>query len=90
MTAEVSNLKPLVEAIIRGLVDVENAVEVRETRANHLVLFEVKVAAGDFGKLLGRQGEHAKAMRTLLKSIGKKHELNVNLELIDPRPPARS
>ena len=67
-------MKELVEVIAKSLVDCPDEVVVTETEENDAVLVELKVAPSDMGKVIGRQGRIAKAIRTVVKapsSIGK-------------------
>jgi len=64
-------MRRLVEYIAKSLVDEPEAVQVREVRNDRNVLaLELNVAPDDFGKVIGRQGRVAKAMRTLLRAGG--------------------
>jgi len=64
-------MRQLVEYIARGLVDHPEAVEVREGRSDRFfVAYHLTVDEDDFGKVIGRQGRVAKAMRTLLRAAG--------------------
>ena len=73
----------LIEYIAQSLVDDPSAVQVREIRndRNALVL-ELHVAADDFGKVIGRQGRVAKAMRTLLRTGGAREGRHTALEIL--------
>jgi predicted RNA-binding protein YlqC (UPF0109 family) len=76
-------MRKLVEYIAQSLVDEPSAVQVREVRndRNSLVL-ELHVAPDDFGKVIGRQGRVAKAMRTLLRAGGTREGRHTSLEII--------
>jgi predicted RNA-binding protein YlqC (UPF0109 family) len=79
-------MRKLIEYIARSLVDHPEAVQVREVRNDRVALaLELRVAQEDFGKVIGRQGRVAKAMRTLLRSAGAKQGKHTSLE-IDERP----
>ncbi len=75
-------MRKLIEYIARSMVDEPDAVQVREVRndRNALVL-ELHVAPDDFGKVIGRQGRVAKAMRTLLRAGGTREGRHTSLEI---------
>jgi uncharacterized protein len=76
-------MRKLIEYIAQSLVDDPSAVQVREVRndRNALVL-ELHVAQDDFGKVIGRQGRVAKAMRTLLRAGGTREGRHTSLEIL--------
>ena len=63
-------MKEIIETIILNLVDNKEAVEITEKQDEKSVVFEVKVANEDMGKVIGRQGRLAKSIRTVAKAIG--------------------
>lgn len=76
-------MRRLIEYVAKSLVDTPSAVQVREVRndRNALVL-ELHVAPEDFGKVIGRQGRVAKAMRTLLRAGGAREGRHTSLEIV--------
>jgi predicted RNA-binding protein YlqC (UPF0109 family) len=76
-------MRKLVEYIAQSLVDNPTAVQVREVRndRNALVL-ELHVAPEDFGKVIGRQGRVARAMRVLLRAGGTREGRHTSLEIV--------
>lgn len=77
-------MKETVELIVRALVDDPSQVEVREVeRDRQTTLIEVRVAETDKGKIIGRQGTTARALRTLLNGIGVKHERRYLLDIVE-------
>ncbi|QBD82319.1 KH domain-containing protein [Ktedonosporobacter rubrisoli] len=76
-------MRKLVEYIAQSLVDDPAGVQVREVRndRNALVL-ELHVAPDDFGKVIGRQGRVAKAMRTLMRAVGTREGRHTSLEIL--------
>jgi predicted RNA-binding protein YlqC (UPF0109 family) len=76
-------MRTLIEYIAQSLVDDPSSVQVREVRndRNALVL-ELHVAPDDFGKVIGRQGRVAKAMRTLLRAAGAREGRHTSLEIL--------
>lgn len=76
-------MKKIIETIILNLVDNKEAVEVKEVQGEKSIVFEVKVANEDMGKVIGKQGRLAKSIRTVVKSIGAKERKKVSVEFID-------
>lgn len=60
----------LVEAIAKSLVDDPDAVEVTEREDKNVTVVQLKVAADDMGKVIGKQGRIAKAIRTVVRAAG--------------------
>jgi hypothetical protein len=76
-------MKDLITAIIQALVDQPEEVSVNEIRGAHTIVLEVSVAKSDMGKVIGKRGRNAQAIRTILSAAsGKKHE-NYMLEIVD-------
>ena len=76
-------MKEIIETIILNLVDNKDAVQVNEVQGEKSIVFEVKVANEDMGKVIGRQGRLAKSIRTVVKSIGAREHKKVSVEFID-------
>ncbi|NLW45072.1 MAG: KH domain-containing protein [Syntrophomonadaceae bacterium] len=74
-------MKDLIELIAKSLVDNPDMVEVKETTENTSVLVELKVAPDDMGKVIGKQGKIAKAIRTLAKAAATKKGVKVTVEI---------
>jgi uncharacterized protein len=76
-------MRKLVEYIAQSLVDDPSAVQVREIRNDrHALVLELHVASDDFGKVIGRQGRVAKAMRALLRAGGTREGRHTSLEIL--------
>lgn len=75
-------MKEILETIILSLVDNKDAVQINELDGEKSVVFEVKVAEEDMGKVIGRQGRLAKSIRILVKSIAGKEHKKVTVEFI--------
>lgn len=76
-------MKKLVELIARSLVDSPEMVEVTEIEEdNNFVIFELRVAPEDMGKVIGKQGKIAKAIRTLTKAAAAKEGKKVSVEIM--------
>jgi hypothetical protein len=78
-----ADLKGLVEVVARALADSPDAVEVRETERRGATVFELHVAPGDLGRVIGRQGRTAAALRTLMASAGEAAGKRVTLDIRD-------
>jgi predicted RNA-binding protein YlqC (UPF0109 family) len=76
-------LKDLVETVARALVDDPASVEVREIEAEHHCLVELKVARGDIGKVIGKDGRTAHSLRTLVAAASQKLGRRIHLDIID-------
>jgi len=74
-------LKDLIELIAKSLVDNPDMVEVKEITENTSVVVELKVAPDDMGKVIGKQGKIAKAIRTLAKAAATKRGVKVTVEI---------
>ncbi len=82
MAAE-PTLKELVECMIRGLVDLPEEVKVSEIVGEQTTVFELVVAKSDLGKVIGKQGKTAKALRTILTAASTKLRKRSVLEIIE-------
>ena len=76
-------MKEIIETIILNLVDNKEAVKINEVQGEKSIVYEVKVAEDDMGKVIGRQGRLAKSIRTVVKSIGAREHKKVSVEFID-------
>ncbi len=76
--------REFLEYVIKGLVDHPEAVKVDRTVDEMGVLLTLDVHAEDMGKIIGRSGNTAKAIRTLLRVVGMKHNARVNLKINEP------
>jgi predicted RNA-binding protein YlqC (UPF0109 family) len=74
--------KELVEYVAKSLVDDPESVRVEETRDRDGVVLELHVAEDDMGKVIGRNGSVAKALRTLLKVTAARDGEPVSLEIV--------
>ena len=72
-----------VRHVARALVDEPDAVEVTATEDDRGILLELRVADPDLGKVIGRQGRMARALRLLLTASSAKHGRHVHLDIID-------
>jgi predicted RNA-binding protein YlqC (UPF0109 family) len=72
----------LVEYIAKSLVDNPEEVSVNEIEGSQSLIIELKVAPDDMGKIIGKQGRIAKALRTLVKAAATKDNKRVIIEII--------
>ena len=75
-------MKEILKTIITNLVDNKDAVEINEVDDEKSIVFEVKVAKEDMGKVIGRQGRIARAIRTVMKATASKERKRVTVEFI--------
>ncbi|WKY48833.1 KH domain-containing protein [Eubacteriaceae bacterium ES3] len=75
-------MKELVEIIAKSLVDHPEEVSVTEVEGEQSITLELKVANDDMGKVIGKQGRIAKAIRTVIKAAATKEDKRVMLEII--------
>ena len=76
-------MKELVEAIAKSLVDHPESVEVKSVTGSQVTVLELHVHPEDLGKVIGRQGRTAKAIRTLLGAAGMKIRKRFTLEILE-------
>lgn len=76
-------MKAAVEKMVRSLVVEPDAVEVSESTDGKNVRIEVRVAGGDYGRLIGREGRTIKAIRSILFMTGQKQGKRFHLDLIE-------
>ncbi|PJF28424.1 MAG: RNA-binding protein [Phototrophicales bacterium] len=73
--------KELVEYIAQNLVNDPSQVQLREKRTHSSVILELKVAKSDMGRVIGKQGRVANAIRSLLRVIETKDDIRIRLEI---------
>ncbi len=76
-------MKDLIKYIAQALVDNPDQVEVSEVGGNQTSVLELKVAKEDLGKVIGKQGRTARAMRTILSAASAKIKKRAVLEIIE-------
>jgi len=79
----VVDLKGLIETVAKALADQPEVVSVRESERRGTTVYELQVASGDLGRVIGRQGRTAAALRTLLASAAEADDLRVSLDIRD-------
>ena len=76
-------MKETLEVIIKNLVEFPDEILVKEVAGDKSVVYEVKVAETDMGKVIGREGKIAAAIRTVMKAIAAKENKKTSIEFID-------
>ena len=75
-------MKEILERIILNIVANKEQVSVTETIEETAIIYEVKVAEEDIGRIIGKQGKVAQAIRTLIKSIGAKEKKKIVVKFV--------
>jgi uncharacterized protein len=75
-------MKELLESIARALVDYPDEVNVNEVEGEKSIILELHVAADDMGKVIGKQGRIAKAIRTVIKAAAVRENKRVVVEIL--------
>jgi uncharacterized protein len=82
-------MRELVENIAKTLVDHPEDVEVRAVEGAHVIVLELQTHPDDLGKVIGRDGRTAQAIRTLLVATGLRLHKRFKLEILDGKPAAQ-
>ena len=75
-------MKELVEVIAKSLVDAPEEVVVTETKSEKAIVLELRVAQADMGKVIGKQGRIAKAIRAVVKAAAAKSDKKVIVDIV--------
>ena len=76
-------IKELLQYIAQAMVDNPGEVSVSEIEGNQTTVLELKVAKNDLGKVIGKQGRNAQAIRTILSAVSAKIKKRVVLEIVE-------
>lgn len=76
-------MKDLIQYMAQALVDYPDQVNVQEIKAQHTQVLELRVAKADLGKVIGKKGKTAQAMRTILSCASAKTQKRVLLEIVE-------
>jgi predicted RNA-binding protein YlqC (UPF0109 family) len=76
-------MKDLISDIVKALVDQPEEITVNEIEGGHTVVLEISVAKSDMGKVIGKQGRNAQAIRTILSAAAGKARKKYVLEIVD-------
>lgn len=79
-----ANLREFIETMAKALVDHPEMVDVKEISGERTTVFELRVGEGDLGKVIGKGGQTARAMRTLINAVSAKQSKRAVLEIIEP------
>jgi predicted RNA-binding protein YlqC (UPF0109 family) len=75
-------MRELVEKLVQAIVDQPEKVQVTEVKGERTIVYEVRVAEEDLGKVIGKEGRIANALRTILKAAAAKLGKKVSLEIL--------
>jgi len=75
-------MKELVQTLVKALVDQPDEVHINETAGESVVILEISVAPNDVGKVIGKEGRIANAIRTVVKAAAAKHDKKVTVEIM--------
>jgi predicted RNA-binding protein YlqC (UPF0109 family) len=78
-----AGVRDLVEFMAKALVNEPDAVAVREAGGDNGSVLELRVAPGDLGKVIGRQGRTARSLRTIVAAAGSKFRKRIALEIVE-------
>jgi predicted RNA-binding protein YlqC (UPF0109 family) len=76
-------MKELIQYIVKALVDNPDKVEVKEIAGEKSIIYELRVGEGDLGKVIGKEGRTAKAIRTIITAAAMKQGKRTVLEIIE-------
>ena len=83
MTDQGGDMRALIEQIAKALVDEPDQVSINQLEEDQVTVLELQVAPNDLGKVIGKQGRTARAMRTLLGAAGMKFHKRYTLEILE-------
>lgn len=76
-------MKDLIEFIVKALVDDPSEVSIAEINGDKITLYELRVAKNDIGKVIGKRGRTAGAIRTIINAVSTKQGKRAELEIIE-------
>ena len=76
-------MKEILESILKNLVENVNEISINQIEKDKLTIFEITVAPDDMGKVIGKEGKIAKAIRNIVRAIGAREHKKVTVEFID-------
>jgi predicted RNA-binding protein YlqC (UPF0109 family) len=76
-------MKDLIEFVVKALVDDPSEVQLKEITGDKVTLYELRVAKADIGKVIGKRGRTAGAIRTILNAVSTKQGKRAELEIIE-------
>jgi len=78
-----SEMRDFVEYVVRHLVDIPKEIQVTERVGEHTSVYELHVAKGDFGKVVGKRGQNAQALRTIIGAVSAKAGKRAFFEIVE-------
>lgn len=78
-----TEIKELISTVVKSIVDDEKSVKITESETDEGFMYDIAVSKNDVGKLIGRGGRVASAIRTVVKACGLKHEVRVLLNVMN-------
>ncbi len=76
-------MKDLIEFIVKALVDYPSEVNITEITGDKITLYELRVSKSDIGKVIGKRGRTASAIRTIINAVSTKQGKRAELEIIE-------
>ena len=76
-------MEEILKTIIEGLVENKEAISIEKTVEDYKEVYKIKVDQREMGKVIGRQGKIAQAIRTIAKSLGAKEQKKIDVEFVD-------
>lgn len=76
-------MQEVLQTIIESLVEEKDKIQINEVNKERNTVFEVKVSSNDMGRIIGKEGRIAKAIRTVFKAVGAKEHKRVTIEFKD-------
>lgn len=76
-------MEEILKTIIENLVDNKDAVSIEKVEGDFKDIYKVKVDKDEMGKVIGRQGKIAQAIRTIVKSLGAKEKTRIDVEFVE-------
>ena len=76
-------MEEILRTIIENLVDNKEAISIEKVEEDYKEIYKVKVDQSEMGRIIGKQGKIAQAIRTIIKSLGAKEQKKVEVEFVD-------
>ncbi|MCF7792608.1 MAG: KH domain-containing protein [Candidatus Cloacimonetes bacterium] len=76
-------MKELIEFIVKALVDDPAAIDIQEVAGDKITIFELRASKGDIGKIIGKKGRTASAIRTIMNAVSARQGKRAVLEIIE-------
>lgn len=82
-SSDSKELVTLVENMVVALVDEPKSIDIQQNDTDEGLVFELRVSKADLGKVIGKKGRTASAMRTILSAASRKHKLSADLRIVE-------